>query len=310
MVQQRVIVAEDLKTFGIDKEAFLRGLLNRPGVLRAASKSVRKDAVRSASKYLPKKAPDWFKKSFKDNKTNPNKIWRAYRDHSMSSGDESLLMWPVKALAEKMTKSPKRLAHIRGSTWKYMGAPALRADMALGRVLEKTPVIGKTLFRVKDKVRWGHNMEKSIERPSALAPFIKARNIAEPFLVGVGLEKGLKALSGKKQQGQDMKDQQLREKVASVMLSLHERNKEHEKRAHALKILYKQAELGHAPLPQTHSELETKLAALVNEDLVVLDKALELAGGNIKLGELDHIDLKAGMNPAEKFQATILGDEF
>jgi hypothetical protein len=107
-----------------------------------------------------------------------------------------------------------------------------------------------------------------------------------------------------------MNDQDVREKAASVMLHLHEQNKEHEKRGQVLKYLYKRAELGYDVLPRTWSELETKLATLVTEDLVVLEKALELAGANIKLGELDSRDPKAAVNSAEKFQADILGEEF
>jgi hypothetical protein len=186
----------------------------------------------------------------------------------------------------------------------------MRVDAAIGRQLEKLPG-GKSLFRVKEKVRWGKDLEKEISRSSALAPIMKARDIAEPILVGVGLEKGIKALSSKKHdQGRStMNDQQLREKAASVMLHLHEQNKEHEKRGHAERLLYRKVELGYERLPQSYSELQTKIAALVNEDLVVLEKALELAGGNEKLGELDHRDTRAVLDSAEKFQAAILGDE-
>ena len=265
-------------------------------------------AKKKGDKLFPKAEAlePWFKKHVQG--ADPHKAWKQYQKHVIEGGDESLLLWPFRALAQKLVKpeTGKRIAHAR---WKYISKPALKADVALGAQLEKIPLIGKSLFRIKEDIPWGKGMKKEISRPSALAPLIKVRDLAEPILIGVGLEKGLKTLSELKQQGQTMKDQKLREKVASVMLSLHEKNKEHEKRAHALRLLCKQAELGYSRMPQTHSELETKLAALVNEDLVVLEKALELAGSNIKLGELGSQDQGSALTAAEKFQATILGDE-
>jgi hypothetical protein len=99
----------------------------------------------------------------------------------------------------------------------------------------------------------------------------------------------------------------LHEKIASEMLRLDSAVRGHRKRAHATKLLFKQAELGMTQLPQTFSEFEEKLAAMEREDLTVLERALELTGGNVKLGELcdpDSQDLSA----SEKFQALILGE--
>jgi hypothetical protein len=249
---------------------------------------------------------------------DPEAAWRGFQSQSLRANDESLLAWPFRAAAEKILGRGNRvrgLRKVRGGMWKHVGSRALRADMEVGRHLQKIPGIGKSLFTMKEDIPWKtKGTKKTITRASALAPLTKVRDIATPVIVGVGLESGIKALKKKRdasmQDQQLEKDQQLREKVASVMLSLHERNKEHEKRAHALKLLYKQAELGYAQLPQTHRELEEKLASLVLEDLVVLEKALELAGGNIKLGELGRSDPKAEMRPAEKFQAVILGEDF
>jgi len=238
-----------------------------------------------------------------------NRIWHAYRHQGIKGGDESLLLWPFKALGSKIfLKKAKRV--LRNVGWNTFGAPALRADTYLGSKLEKIPGIGKSLFRVKEDVPWGRGMKKEVVRSSALAPLAKARDVAEPILGGVGLEKGIKKLKTIGQPEASSQDQQLREKVASVMLSLHEKNKGHEKRAHAERLLFKQVEMGLMQSPQSHSELETKLAALVTEDLVVLEKALELTGGNVKLGELSLADPSAAVSPVEKFQATILGNEF
>lgn len=278
-----------------------------PALLRSL-RTISNFARRRGGKLFPKneKLEPWFRKHVQG--ADPHKAWQQYQKHVIEGGDESLLLWPFRALAQKIVKpeTGRRISHAR---WKYISKPALKADVAVGSKLEKIPLIGKSLFRVKEKIPWGKGLEKEITRPSALGPLLKARDIAEPILIGVGLEKGLKSLSELNRQRQEMKEQQLREKAASVMLTLHEKNKEHEKRAHALKLLCKQAELGLTRMPSTHSELEIKLASLVNEDLVVLEKALELAGGNVKLGELGISDVGAAQTAAEKFQATILGDE-
>lgn len=246
-------------------------------------------------------------KSFKD-----KRLWRAYRQQALNSGDESLLAWPLRAATKKVV-GPRRARKVDKFFWKTMSEPALKADMAAGKVLSKTPLVGKSLFNVKEKLPWGKDLYREVERPSALGPLIKARDIAEPILVGVGLEKGLKHVVGKKDRadagsGGAMK-QELREKVASVMLHLHEKCKEHEKRAHALRLLFKQAELGVTGLPQTFSEIEEKLASLVTEDLAVMEKALELTGGNVKLGELDRQDSTSSLNASDKFLADLLGNE-
>lgn len=97
--------------------------------------------------------------------------------------------------------------------------------------------------------------------------------------------------------------------AAEKMIQLNNENKGHQKRAHALRLIYKQAELGYGEIPRSYNELQEKVAALVNQDLDVLEKALELTGGNIKLGELDTPDLRLGGGKAEDvFKASILGD--
>lgn len=99
----------------------------------------------------------------------------------------------------------------------------------------------------------------------------------------------------------------LRKQAAEKMLQLNATNKEHEKRAHALRLIYKQAELGYGDVPRSFGELQEKVASLLNQDLYVLEKALELTGGNIKLGELDKSDISLGGGKAEDaFKASIL----
>ena len=280
-----------------EKIAFVRGLAQR-------------------IKGVAGKAPEWFRKGFKADKgIDANQAWKAHREKALKNPeDPSLFMWPARALAEKVM-GKKNVGKIRGGIFDYFSAPTMAVDTTIGRGLQKIP-FSKKLFTVKEKVPVGPGLEKTVERASAVAPLAKTRDVAEPFLIAAGAERGISALSKKKQDhipsggAPMMVNRPLREKVASVMLQLHEENKEHEKRGQALKLLYKQASLGYAEFPQSFSELETKLAALVTEDLVVLDKALELAGGNVKLGELCAKDPKGTVNSAEKFQAVILGNEF
>lgn len=310
----------------MDKEAanmrFLKTIAKRRKLISSVVPKVKHHYT---SKPLPKSFVQGLGKGI-----DPHRAWAGYRHQAMQGNDDSLLLWPFRAAAEKIIGGKKGIRKVRGGAWKHLGSKALVADThvgkhiqnkltqaeklihkvpLVGKHLDKIPQVAKDLFTMKEDIPWGKGLKKEVYRSSALAPLAKARDLAEPILVGVGLEKGIKALSGKKQPGPDMNDQHLREKVASVMLHLHERNKEHEKRAQALKLLYKKAEMGYEQLPQTHSELETKLAALVNEDLVVLEKALELAGGNIKLGELEKELSRPELNTAQKFQASILGDE-
>lgn len=295
----------------MDKESSLSKFLKRmAGRRKLGKRGFTPKAYTQAPKVIPKAIPKAFRRAFDGSGVDTTRAWQGYRHQAMKGGDESLLMWPIRAAAEKLIGGHKGIRKVRGGAWKHVSSKALNADIAVGEKLQKIPLVGKSMFTLKEDIPWGKGMKKEVHRPSMMAPLIKTRDLAEPILVGVGLEKGIKTLSGKKHQGQNMEDQNLREKVASVMLSLQERNKEHEKRAHALKLLYKKAELGFELLPQTHSELEVKLASLVNEDLVVLEKALELAGGTMKLGELGREDTKANLNSAEKFQASILGDEF
>jgi hypothetical protein len=280
-----------------EKIAFLRGLV---GSIRGVAG----------------KAPNWFQKGFKATPggSTAHEAWGAMRSAALKQPDDpSLFMWPVRAASEKIL-GKDRTAKIRGGLFDYFHAPAMAVDTTLGRGLQKIP-FSKNLFTIKEKVPVGSGMEQTVQRASALAPLAKARDVAEPLLIAAGAERGIQKLRDMRQDPKDIGgmqtmnvDRPLREKVASVMLHLHEENKEHEKRGQALRLLYKQAELGYAEFPQTYSELETKLAELVNEDLVVLGKALELAGGNVKLGELTNKDPKDAVNSAEKFQAIILGD--
>jgi len=282
---------------------------SRYGLLRNAVSSARSGIKKSYNKstLVKDRAPKSLQKSL--GRAGAARAWKGYQQQSHNSGGiDSLLTYPLQYAAEKVVGKAK----VSKAVWKHVHGPALRADMAAGEVLSKIPLVGKTLFTQKDVVPISKTMHREVKRYSALAPLTKTVGVATPLIVAYQLDKGFRAVTNKsphKEESQ-MKDSHLREKVASVMLHLQDVNKEHEKRAHALKVLYKQAELGYVRMPQNYEEIEEKLASLVKEDLVVLEKALELAGGSEKLGELGSLDHKSsGRSPVEQFQAAILGEE-
>lgn len=162
----------------------------------------------------------------------------------------------------------------------------------------------------KTKIKpWEERLTKAAAASSVLSILTKLGN---NFPSPVGSLTELSKIEGTRSQVNEASSKlasvDLREKIASEMLRLDSEVRGHRKRAHALKLLYKQAELGVTQLPQTFSDLEEKLAALVREDLTVLERALELTGGTAKLGELCETEAQA-LNASEKFQAVVLGDE-
>lgn len=235
---------------------------------------------------------------FKGVSALPIREMRGFRSQSIRSlGPDSLLLY-LPTLAARKLLGTKRVSK---AFWKYWQKPALSADIVAGKALGKIPGL-KGLFTLKEEIPWGKKMLKQVERPSGLAPLIKTRDIAAPIIIGVGLEKGLKGIR------KQVMDQPTREKVAAAMLQLNGENKEHRKRAHAIRLLYKQSEMGYGHVPQTYKELEEKLASLMGQDLNVVEKALELTGGNLRMGELASAIEPSSYNASEKFQVDILGD--
>lgn len=100
---------------------------------------------------------------------------------------------------------------------------------------------------------------------------------------------------------------QLYKFAGQKLLQLNKICKEHEKRAHALKLIYQQTEMGYGELPRSYSELQEKIASLCKQDLNVVEKALEITGGNVKLGELGGND-PVLTDASEMFKASILGE--
>jgi hypothetical protein len=249
---------------------------------------------------------------------NFKQVMRGYERAAAEAGPESFLADTVSLFLPKKVKES-----IKRNTWKYVSKPTMLADVHAGEAMRKIPGM-RGLFTLKEKVPLGEGLHKEVERASALAPLVKIRNIAVPIVAGIGIEKGIKDISEKikarrtnpsgdygmmntdfQKASQAIYDVSLREKIASTMLQLHEQNKGHEKRAQAVKLLYKQAELGLTAIPTTYGEFEQKIASLVGQDLAVLEKALELTAGDVKLGEL------SGSEPDKRdavatFQADVL----
>lgn len=271
--------------------------------LRGLIAATRVGGNKKTYRALKESVPKYFRKNISEK--DFKKAWRGYQQQGSESTDSLLAFIPAMA-AEKLIGQKK----VRNFLWSKVNSPALKADTALGGALSKVPGM-RRLFTAKETIPWGKKQLREVERSSALAPLVKVRNIAAPILVGTGIERGLSKLrEHNKNKGNEPMDRDLREKVASTMLRLDHENKEHTKRAHALRFIYKKAEVGLEQVPQTFEELEQKIASLMTQDLVVLEKALELAGGQLKLGELDSTrDSTSAFSATEKFQAAILGDE-
>lgn len=275
----------------------LRRLMRKPPPPKKSVSAMRGPTRRAAGAGL--KVPENFAANI--SAKDKEQAYRGYRSQAMRTGDESIVGYLPKLLAGKVFG--ERRTH--NFMWKNVHEPALRADTAVGGVLAKAPLIGSA-FKVKEQVPIGKGLHKDIVRSSALGPLYKLRDVAEPIAFSVGLERGIhKAKEVMGRTHQDLEDHELRKEAASTMLRLNDENAGHKKRAHALRLIYKQAELGHSVLPQTLVELEEKIGSMLNQDLVLIEKALELTGGSVKLGELSS-DYAKPLTATEQFQASIL----
>ena len=98
-----------------------------------------------------------------------------------------------------------------------------------------------------------------------------------------------------------------KKQAAEKLLYLHGENKKHVKQAQALRLLYKQAEMGLCEVPGSYSELMEKLSALCNQDLNVLEKAIELSTGNFSFGTIAASDPQ-NLNSSQQFLASMLDE--
>jgi len=232
----------------------------------------------------------------------PPRIHAALRSKAFEqAGTESFLGMLASPIANRLVGKRK----FQKAMFKYMHESIRKVDAVLGQmagdVAKKITPFDK-VFVQKELVPMGGGWHKQIERPSAVAPLGKVRDLAVPLVVGLESEKLLR-------KHQEMKDQELRKKAAAKMLQLHEENKQHEKRARAIRLIYKQAEAGFSPIPRTYSELQEKVASLLKEDLNVMEKAVEMSQGATfqKMGSLDVADPSAGgTTPETQFQAAVI----
>jgi len=206
---------------------------------------------------------------------------------------------------------------------RHIGVPALKADIAAGKALQKvTPF--KNMFKIREKVPLGGKLYEEINRPSGLAPATKVMQFAVPIAGGMAIEDKIDKLMG----DNNMKKQANKatvtlEKTAAVKLAtelirlqsetskLAQANTSHEKRAKAEKLVYKQASLGLTNFPQSYEELQEKVASLANQDLDVVEKALEFQVGDVHMGQLHNsfMDTPISTTPEGQFAASLLGDD-
>lgn len=306
---------------GFEKQAGKAGLLRQVG--RRAFKVRTKNPT---PRYL-----SHVRAGGKSSTKEMRKIQEGYRRAASEGMPESFVAeLPVIGLDKAYQKATGRKGVVRRKMFDYISEPAMAVDTAVGSKLEKIPLVGGA-FRTRERIPWGprkQNLEKTVERPSAVGPLTKIKDFAAPLIIAGGLERGTRALLEKRRkqnaektaedgammseveiqkiaQADDM-DRQLREKVASTMLRLHRQNKEHEKQAQAMRLIYKQAELGLEALPQSYDELQQKVASMVGQDMTVLEKALELTAGSSGLGELASGETISSPNAETTFQSEVL----
>lgn len=258
------------------------------------------------------------------------KVQRGYQRAAQGMPESFVAEIPIMA-AEKATKAVTgKKPKIREGVYKYISKPAQDVDTAIGRQLERIPIVGRA-FSVEEKIPWGpssQHIEKTVERSSALGPLTKVKRFAVPLVVAGGMERGVRsaldsragadktASFGDTMNEDEIRkvaqaehiDRQVREKVASTMLRLHRQNKEHEKQAQALKLIYKQAELGLEAIPQSFEELQDKIASIMGQDMATLEKALELTAGGHSFGVLASGEPVSSPNAQATFQRDVLSE--
>jgi hypothetical protein len=239
-------------------------------------------------------------------KSEAHRLLRKGLGSSSHSLVGDVVKWPIqKAFGKKKTQK---------ALWQYLHRPVMYGDIAAGNLARKMPG-GKKMFTAREWVKSGPKTKKLVERASVAAPLGKLRPIAEPVIMGVGLDQIAKKLQPEQKKAMDKqafidkiaKDQELRKKAAQTMLKLADENKGHRKRAHATRLFYRQVELGQEEIPRSYSVFQEKIATLMkNEDLRVLEKALEMVGGNEKIGEIGRTFQAGSLSASEAFQSAIL----
>jgi hypothetical protein len=96
-------------------------------------------------------------------------------------------------------------------------------------------------------------------------------------------------------------------KAASALADLSDRDRNHEKRAQATRLLFGHVERGLMPAPRSMQDFETKVASLMDKDLKVVEEALKLASGG-GLGTIEEgPQISSGESEAQRqFQHALL----
>lgn len=293
----------------MDKEA--RRL---PISLKGVSKGAISKMLKSLKKVKSKHYDAPFKRLGDD-------VVKGYTNQARKSGTDSLVMSvPGWLLPGKLGEKYK------DALVKNVSIPVTKMDTALGnaagklpgmknvfKIKEKVPVApsfaGRQMKKVMKKPsanlrprKETSQMYKEVNRPSLAAPVTKTMNVAVPFAGAYTIDKQLGKLMDKnKESQQKTASANIRvslEKTAAVKLAkeiirlqgetskLAQANANYEKRAKAQELIFKQASMGLIAAPRSYQELQEKVASLENQDLAVLEKALELQIGDVSMGKI------------------------
>lgn len=171
-----------------------------------------------------------------------------------------------------------------------------------------------------------NQLYKEVNRSSITAPATKTMGVVVPFAGAYAIDEQLGKMMGNKNKQDQKKTASANlvtmEKTAAVKLAtelirlkgetskLAQANANHEKRAKAEELVYKQASMGLMAYPKSYQELQEKVASLENQDLDVLEKALQLQVGDVSMGKVaSETGTIMPTTPESQFAADLLEDE-
>lgn len=317
------------------------GVMNNKKIL-SVSKGLLKKMIRGTGKAKSKLYHQPWDKLGPD-------VKKGYERMARESGTDSLVMsapqwvlpkkmskkfenWTAKHVSIPITKTDTALGNIAGK---------VTGSKNLFKIKEKVPVgpsfVGRRMRDAGKKNMWQKTnplkplgkakdqMYKEVNRPSITAPVTKTMGVVVPFAGAYTIDKKLGDFMDKqKQQQKTACETNLvkLEKTAAVKLAkelirlqgeaskLAQANTSHGKRAKAEKLVYKQASMGLTEYPKSYQELQEKVASLENQDLEVLEKALELRVGDVSIGQLSSSEsTNVPTTPESQFAAQLMDDD-
>lgn len=308
--------------------------------LRGLSKGMLTKMINTAKRAKGKH----YDKPFKD---LGERVGKGYRQKAVESGTDSLVLslpgWLTKGNTKKKVQEfmadNVSMPITKADTALGAKASKIPGTGSLFKIKEKVPVspsmVGRKMTKVKNKgsklgpaPKKGNKIYEEVERPSIIAPATKTMNVAVPFAGAYTIDKQLGKLMDKNKDNQDSQktasvvERVSLEKTAAVKLAkelirlkgetskLAQANTNHEKRAKAEKLVYKQASMGLVEYPKSYEDLQEKVASLENQDLDVLEKALELNLGDVSMGKVaSDNSYTLPTTPEEQFAANLMDDE-